>query len=88
VFCGAVGLFVGGVLLALLERIPGLVAALLIASGAIAIGFSPNMANAQRQLAEHSWVPSSWKNARPLTARLWGVGVTIIGVLWFLNERT
>ncbi len=49
-------------------------------AGICSVIFAQPMALAQRKLAEKSFIPDHWNEVRPLTFRLWGIGVLILGI--------
>jgi len=76
------GLFIAAVLLILHVGTPiRLVGLILVLAGLVAAVFAPTLATAQKGLAEKPYIPQHWEGVRPLTLRLWGVGVAVLGVL-------
>lgn len=80
-YIAVLGLFVCAAIVGLVtdssERVVGV---MLLAVGAGAIAFARNLTVAQRQFAEKPFVPERWKQIRPLTFVLWGVGVMVLGI--------
>jgi hypothetical protein len=60
------------------ERVLG---GLLLICGVGAIAFSSRLAAAQHALADRRYIPSYWKEVRPLTYVLWGAGLIVGGCL-------
>ena len=80
-YVAILGLFVAAAMVGLVSRSSDrVVGVMLMAVGAGAVAFARSLTLAQHQLAEKPFIPEHWKNIRPLTFVLWGVGVFIIGV--------
>jgi len=60
---------------------------LLSVCGAIALLFADSVSAGQLELAQRPWAPDSWKKIRPLTVRLWGFGLLLVGVGWLLSGQ-
>ena len=76
------GSFVAAVLLGLFAseaRYP--IGALLVGAGSASFVFSQHLAAVQQRLSEEPLIPRNWNNVRPLTFKLWGTGLVILGVL-------
>jgi len=68
------GLFVASVAVSFLShRAEGIVGVMIMAVGAGAIWFSRTLIEVQQELAEHPYIPSHWREVRPLTFVLWGI---------------
>lgn len=75
------GLFCAAVIFSFVnQRSQGVVGIVLMTVGASAVWFSRALAQAQLKLAERPYIPSHWKEVRPLTFMLWGTGVFIVGL--------
>ena len=59
------------------------VGALLLGAGAASFAFSHHLASAQQRLSEKPFIPRHWSNVRPLTFKLWGAGLVVLGLLQF-----
>jgi len=84
-FLGVIGAFVAAVLLGLSSAGSHAVGALMLAGGLAAVAFARQLTIAQHQLSEKPFIPSRWKEVRPFTFILWGVGVALVGLLQLLG---
>ena len=81
-FVSVMGSFLAAVLLGLFaSESRYAVGALLLGAGLASVAFSRHLATAQQLLSEKPFIPRSWSNVRPLTFKLWGCGLVILGVL-------
>jgi len=62
-----------------------LAGAIAFAAGVLAIVFRAELAELQHRIAETGAVSESWREARPFTWLLWGVGVALVGVIWVVS---
>jgi hypothetical protein len=80
------GLFIGAVLLGLHGGTPiRFVGLFVLGAGLLAALFSAAIAAGQKELAERPYIPQHWEGVRPLTVRLWGIGVSVLGILMLLG---
>ena len=80
-FLAVIGAFLAAILLGLFAEDSQAVGALLLAGGLVAVAFARQLTVAQHQLAEKPFIPSHWKQVRPLTFLLWGLGVALVGLI-------
>ena len=57
------------------------VGTLLVVAGSSSFVFSHRLTLVQQRLSEKPFIPRNWNNVRPLTFKLWGTGLVILGVL-------
>lgn len=81
IFFVGIGLFVTSVLFIVWEN-QVVAAGFLIACGTLVAAFNRSMFEVQHYIAETRFAPISLKEARPFTFILWGVGITIVGLIW------
>ena len=77
-----VGGFIAAGLIALFYRLDKLAGVGLVVIGVAAALFARDLTSAQHELADRPYIPDHWKDVRPLTFQLWGIGVALVGILW------
>lgn len=81
---GVIGGFIAAGVVSMVWGLDKAAGVVLVVVGAIAVLFAPRLTAAQYELAEKPLIPAHWKDVRPTTFVLWGIGAVIVGVVWLV----